>query len=484
MERKSLSRRLRRIAAAAIGAIALLGATAGTASATQAEYDRGYELGLEAYKYGLPPLTINKTYLNQTSIDVSNGQGFGPVNRFNPVREFTDPDDRSVVAPNYDTLYSIAWLDLKRKPRVIHIPRVKNRYYVIPLMDPYTNQFKELGSVNKTKPGDYAVVGPDDANVDLPKGVKRIRSAYNRVFIIMRVYADESDPRDFDEVHKIQNKTTITPLNKYGKPGWKPQQPSNPDTTVDDPGLPTGMAYYDKLGELLKRYPPPAEDAAELTKLSEIGVGPGMTPSTDSSLSPDTVRGMTDAVADGDTSVVQDATQDYLAGFKAHNGYLVVPTGTYGTDYRRRAMVTRLGFGALTPAQAIYPLAQVDTNVGPLTGDKRYVLHVPAGQFPPVSKQGFWSLTLYDLDGYLVPNPIDRYLINDRTDLHVNPDGSVDLYVQSTQPSDPVQAQNWLPSPAGQRFRLLWRLYATKSGQIDGVLAGTGWQPPTITPVP
>ena len=96
----------------------------------------------------------------------------------------------------------------------------------------------------------------------------------------------------------------------------------------------------------------------------------------------------------------------------------------------------------------------------------------------------FWSLTLYDLAGFLVPNPIDRYVINDRTDLHYNADGSLDLYVQSTQPADPAQAQNWLPSPAGERFRLIWRLYATKPDQIQGVLDGSGWTPPAITAVP
>jgi hypothetical protein len=487
MERKSRASRTRRIAGIALAAGATLAALAtGTAAASQAEYDQGLALGTEAYKYGLPLVTTNKTYLNQTSVNVSNGRGFGPVNRFNSVRQFSTPDDRSVVAPNFDTLYSIACLDLKKQPQVIHVPKIKHRYYVIPLLDPYTENFGNLGSVEKTKPGDYAIVGPNDATTKLPKGVKRIKSNYDRVWIIMRTYADESDSGDFNAVHKIQNQTTITPLNKFGKKGWKPPKPKNPDTTVEDPGLPTGMAYFDKLGELLKRYPPPAADAPELAKLAQIGVGPGMTPSTNAGLSADTVRGMTDAVAGGDASVVADATADYVAGFAAHNGYLTVPTGNYGTDYRLRAEVTRLGLGALPPEQAIYPLGQVDHTLAPLSGDKRYVLHIPAGQLPPVSPtKGFWSLTLYDLDGFLVPNPIDRYLINDRTDLHANSDGSVDLYVQSTQPTDPDQAQNWLPSPAGQRFRLLWRLYATLPDQVQGVLDGTpGWTPPAITPVP
>jgi len=476
-----IARRLRRGAIALALALAIPGLAAQSASATQEEYDQGYEIGLEAYKYGLPIVTMSKTYRNQTSVDVANGRGFGPPNQFNPVRQFATPDDTSVVAPNFDTLYNIAWLNLQKEPLIIHVPKIKNRYFVIPLMDPYTEDFKNLGSVNKTKPGDYAIVGPDEKNVKLPKGVKRIDSDYNRVWSIERIYAD-TNKSDIKKVHKYQNQTTVTPLSKYGKNGWKPKTPKNPDTTVDNPPLPSGMAYYDRLGKQLDRYPPPAADDEELAKLSEIGVGPGMTPSTDTSLSPDTVAGMEAAVADGRDAVAADITTRYLTAFQAHNGYLVTSTGSYGTDYDFRAMVTQIGLGALLPNEAIYPVAQLDRTYGALNGDKSYVIHIPEGQLPPV--KAFWSLTMYDTAGFLIPNPIDRYVINDRTDLHENADGSIDLYLQSSEPSDPDQAQNWLPSPAGENFRLLWRLYATKSGAIDGILDGTGWTPPAITRVP
>ena len=106
------------------------------------------------------------------------------------------------------------------------------------------------------------------------------------------------------------------------------------------------------------------------------------------------------------------------------------------------------------------------------------MLHIPAGDLPPV--HGFWSLTMYDPNGFFVPNPLERYVINDRSDLHHNPDGSIDLYVQQAKPSNPTQAQNWLPAPTGN-FRLIWRLYDTTSAK-RGILNGTGWQPPKIQP--
>lgn len=477
----------RRLGVAAAAAALLTATLAGVGlqpatAADESAYDRGYRLGLEAYKYGLPLVTTEKTFLNQTSIDVSNGRGFGPVNQFNPVRQFIEPQDRSVVAPNLDTLYSIAWLDLSKGPQVVHIPKIKDRYFVVPLMSPYTENFANLGSVDGTPAGDYAIVGPHDANLPLPKHVTRVTSPYDRVWIIERVYADNNSAKDVAEVNKIQDEITVFPLSEYPRKNWTPPAPANPNTTVTDPGMPKGMAFYDELGDLLAEFPPPAADQPMLDELAAIGVGPGKHPSTDASLDADTVAGMTAAVAAGPAAVLADAQGMYAQGFTRFNGYLVTPTGTYGTDYRLRAVVTQVGLGALRPEQSVYPLALLDRTGKPLTGATKYVVHVAAGQLPPVSATGFWSMTLYDNDGFIVANPIDRYTINNRTPLHYNADGSFDLYIQNERPTDPAQAQNWLPAPAGG-FRIIWRTYGTEPSQIPGILDGTGWKAAAIMPV-
>lgn len=469
-------------AAAALVAVSLAGGTTAPAVAGPATpYDTGYQIGLDAYRYGLPLLTTDKTFRNQTSIDVPNGHGFGPVNRFNPIRSFTTPEDRSVVAPNLDTLYSIAWLNLSKQPQVIHVPRVEDRYFVIPLMTPYTENFANLGSVEHTAPGDYAIVGPHQRHVRLPAGVTRVRSPYDRVWSIERIYADNDSAADQRQVHRIQDAITVTPLSRYGDRGWSPATPRHPDTTVDTPTVPTGMAFYDRLGKQLAKFPPPAADQPVLDELAQIGVGPGERPSTDPSLDPDLVAGMEAAVAAGPASVLGDAQAMYGQTFSTFNGYLVTPTGSYGTDYRLRAVVTQVGLGALRSNQSIYPLALLDRTGAPLSGAKKYVVHIPAGGLPPVTDDGFWSMTVYDNDGFIVPNPIHRYAVNDRTDLHTNADGSIDIYVQATPPTDPDQAQNWLPTPAGG-FRILWRLYGTRAAAIPGVLDGSGWRAPAILP--
>lgn len=467
------------LTALAFGSLA--GASIPAANAADSgDYQRGYDLGMAAYKYGLPLITIDKTFQHHTSINVPNGRGLGPVNQFSPVREFATPEDRSVVAPNFDTLYNIAWLDLSDEPQVIHVPKIKGRYYVIPMLDPYTENFANLGSVEKTPAGDYAVVGPDDADIDLPKHVTRIESPYDRVFIIMRTYASNTDQRDIAEVNRLHDHTTVVPLSKYPRKNWTPAPPAVVDTEVNDPGLPAGMAYFDRLSALMAEFPPPAADQPLLDEIAEIGVGAGLTPSQDPSLSEETVAGMVQATKDAPAVIRGDVNALYGEGFAAHNGYLVTATGNYGTDYRLRAVVTQVGFGALPPEQAIYPLAVVDRFGAPLTGAKRYKLHIPAGGLPPVD--GFWSFTMYDRDGFLVPNELDRYVLNDRSELHYNEDGSLDLYLQHDKPTDPDQAANWLPAPEGELY-VLWRMYALQTPAIPGVLDGTGWQPPAIIPV-
>lgn len=477
MKAVSAGRRLRAAAGIAIG-LASIVAGVGPAAAASPDYTYGYTLGLEAWKYGLPLVKMDQTFRTQTSIEKSDGRGRGPVNRFNHVKVLANASAHDVVAPNNDTPYSIAWLDLKHQPMVIHIPRV-NRYFVIPLYDPYTENFTNLGSVKKTAPGDYVITGPGQHKVKIPKGTHRIRTSYDRVWIIGRTLCYGQS--DLANTNKIQDRYTITPLSRYGT-GFRPKLPKNPDTTADNVPTPAGLAFFDKLSYLLSRFPPPKADQAELAQLAQIGVGPGKRPSTDPSLSADTKQGMVDAVAAGPGVLQAAVVQSYVAGFAAHNGWLVSAAGRYGTDYDYRAIITQIGLGALQPAQAIYPLSQTDNTLAALNGANDYMIHFAPGQLPPV--EAFWSLTLYDSSAFLVPNPINRYAIGDRTDLDYNPDGSLDVYVQSTQPADPAKVKNWLPSPAGANFRLIMRLYETRPDQIQGILDGSGWDPPTITAVP
>ena len=188
---------------------------------------------------------------------------------------------------------------------------------------------------------------------------------------------------------------------------------------------------------------------------------------------------MRDAVTEGPANVQAQIAKHYVDEFGLHNGYLMANIGNYGTDYALRAMTDKIGVGALKPKIAIYAFTQTANDLTPLVGGSRYVLHLPADQLPIPAKQ-FWSVTMYDSDMFLVPNPIDRYLINNRSDLHYNPDGSLDIYVQSEQPADPQQAQNWLPSPPRAVASGSSGASTSPARPGRGSSTARGWQPPKV----
>jgi hypothetical protein len=149
--------------------------------------------------------------------------------------------------------------------------------------------------------------------------------------------------------------------------------------------------------------------------------------------------------------------------------------GRYGTDYLNRASIARWGLGALPNEDAIYPSIDHDAQGRPFSGANQYVMHIPKSALPPV--RAFWSMTLYDADGYFAPNAINRYAIGDRDRLKYNDDGSLDVYIQSARPAED-RAANWLPAPVGE-FNLTLRLYWPKPEALSGA-----WTPPSVRRVP
>ena len=448
--------------------------------AQAAEYQRALSLGTQAYVYGYPLLDTDRVFRTSTSVNVPDGAGGGPVNRFSHIRRLANPADRTVVAPNHDTLYSMAWLDLTRQPIVAHMPMVRGRFVVFELLDPYTENFAEIGSVGHPA-GNYAIAGPA-WHGRLPHGVKEIRSPYTRVWIIGRTYIRNA--ADTPNVVKIQNEYALTPLGSWGKP----QRPTPPKRvhkrpkSFTVPGTQAGqnpLAFFDALGDQLKRFPPPAADHPLLAQLAKVGIGPGRHPSSETRLDAATRQGLHDAVAAGAKQIAADVQVDFVTMAPSHNGWLVARTGTYGTDYKTRAIVDSIGLGAPLSSLAIYPFTVTDRDLHPLNGASRYVAHFSRRDLPfPV--KAFWSLTLYDAHGFFVPNPAKVYLINNRSRVHYNADGSLDIYVQPAPPADSLQRRNWLPSPAGRAFRLIMRLYKPKN--VAGIISGGSWQPPTVLP--
>jgi hypothetical protein len=208
---------------------------------------------------------------------------------------------------------------------------------------------------------------------------------------------------------------------------------------------------------------------------ASVGIGPGRAPTTER-LDAATRAGLLAGLQAGRRQVADYARRIKQSSERTHNGWLVPPaaTGNYGMNYLLRAYIAANALGANVPAEAIYPFAFVDHALAPLTGAHRYLLHFARGELPPVN--AFWSLTMYDKQLFLVPNPINRYAVGDRTlSLRRNGDGSLDILLQHAAPR--AGRGNWLPAPAGP-FALALRLYQPKPSVLSG-----RWPLPTITRV-
>ena len=460
--------------------------------AQKAEYDQALAVGTQGYVYGHPVLNTERVFQTHISVNVCDGRGHGPVNTFCAFLNLADPNDRTVVAPNTDGLYTAAWLDLEPMPLVVHVPDTGSRFNVVPLLSPWQENFAIMGNgaAGILPPGDYLIKGPGSRGFGPDRGLSVIDSPYDRVWIIMRT--ELNGPEDLDAVHAIQAAATITPLNKWDKnKPYVPRVPKHQDTTLNDatiPGTQPGedpLDFFDALNAEMGRFQPPAADQPTLDQLATVGIGPGLkAPSKNKKLSDATLAGLRDSVAAGEARVDLLLSQAIAAGFTAHNGYFVAPIGNYGTNYNLRAIVDRVGLGALPTNVAIYPLGLTDRLGAQLNGaTKRYVAHfnAPSGPLPHLPFPGrFWSLTMYDADFFLVPNSFDRWVLNKNSDLHYNADGSLDLYLQTGAPTDPDQFKNWLPAPAGP-FNLIWRI-TSPDNAAQGILDGTGWTAATILP--
>ena len=450
--------------------ILVMTSTACKSKNSQIGYEEAYDIGLQAYTYGLPLLETNKTFLSMTG-----GQS-DQVNQFKHVRSFNDSNSKVVVAPGASGLSSIAWLDLTKEAQVLHIPEVTGHYFVLALLDPYTEDVCNLGSAHQTPAGDYVICGPSQHGISLPAGTSQINVDYNRIWIIGSTQV--KDLNDIPSVNKIQDGFTITPFSKYGTDYQSPpfEQPNIIPTKYD---IPTGLEYFEALCQLMQQFPPPEADKEQLKAFKSVGIGPGLRPSQDHGLSAEIIRGLTNAADAGQGKIKTDTGVVYEESAKKHNGYLLGGFGTYGTNYQLRAVVAEIGLGAFSSDQTIFALTLSDQSMKPLNGSSRYVMHMT--EVPPATEG--WSITVYDTKGQLIQNPINRHEFSDSSIMIKNNDGSIDIFFQANQPAEASEAENWLPVKSGQGFQVIFRLMAPEQDSIKGILEGRGWQPPFLSSV-
>jgi hypothetical protein len=292
----------------------------------------------------------------------------------------------------------------------------------------------------------------------------RIDAPTPDVCIIGRTKTD--GPADYDAVHKIQASYKITPLSQWGKHSVEPE--FKPDPSVDMKTPPKVQVdtmpaekYFAYAAELLALHPPHVTDQPIIARLERAGFEVGKSFDLEKA----------DSAVKAGFASAPEAAQKLMAWkiptmARVANGWSMNTDtmGVYGNYYLKRAIVAQQGLGANVPEDAIYPLNLADSEGKPLDGANNYTIHFDKSQIPPV--EAFWSITLYDSDGFQVANPLNRFAVSSWMPFKYDTDGSLTLYFQNESPGED-KAANWLPAPKGP-FNLTMRLYAPKSDALTG----------------
>ncbi|HIE1866398.1 DUF1254 domain-containing protein [Pseudomonas aeruginosa] len=404
----------------------------------------------DTYLFGYPLVIMELTKQYHLA------RGETVLNQLNHSTSFPNYRFNSVVAPNVDTLYSVAHLDLRAAPVVLSIPETHGHYYMMPILDAWTNVVASPGTRTIGEDArEFLIAGPTWQG-EPPPGTQLIRVPTQMAWIIGRFKSN--GPRDYEQINSLQSQFRVQPLSHSGGttvaevvsahlPAMNTRQP--PDQQIADWSQ---DEYFATLCVLLSDNPPTAADTALLSRARDTGLlgrdcqaHQSTWQRLGSSLG---YRKVTDLLAHA------DELQQKMPG--ANGWKISYDLGDYADRYPQRALVAKLGLGANTADDAIYPNTRVDKDGQPLHGNQRYIIHFDKAQLPPV--KAFWSLTLYNTQLFLVDNPINRYALGDRDDLRYNADGSLDLYIQKDAPEQPERRSNWLPAPPSE-FSLYLRLY-------------------------
>ncbi len=431
-----------------------------------------HAIGVEAYVYLYPLVTMEITRRQLCSGPADAQPGRGPAGMFHHIRSFPAADFKVVVRPNFDTLYSSAWLDVSAEPLVVSAADSEGRYFLLPMLDMWTDVFAAPGT--RTSGGDaqaFAVCTPEWTG-DLPAGVRRIDAPTPVVWLVGRTQTN--GPADYAAVHAFQDALSITPLSAWGASAPEPAVLDDPayDTTTPPLELVNAMSardYFALGAELMRTHRPHATDWGIVARMGRAGLVAGEP--FDLAEQPAAVQAALTAAPEAGLRLL-GVQMSHIAPVVGGWMNPVDGLGVYGNSYARRAAVSMVGLGANQPVDAVYPLLVADADGAPLDGSHAYVLHFDADGLPPVD--AFWSVTMYDADGFQVANEIDRFAIGDRDALTFNGDGSLDLYLQHANPGPDV-ASNWLPAPAAGALGVTMRLYAPRESVLSGA-----WTPPPV----
>lgn len=369
--------------------------------------------------------------------------GRAPFNRIAHSPRTWTHADRDFNTPTVDLLYSNAWIDLRAGPVLLDVPP-RSRFFVVELLDAWTNNFLNLGTRNvPAKGARYALLGPDTPEHVVPAGCIVVQCPTALVWLLGRVIVD--DAADLPAACAVQQGFRL-----HGEPVQAPFQSLAQWQDTGD----TARDFHANLARALADFPPRAGQQApfELLAAAHIRLGDLAT------LRSATAEGLRLAHAEGMALIEGHAQTASRAPWRYSTRL-----GRFGNDFMLRAATAWKGIGALSADEALYAAADYDSQGEPLDGRRAYRIRLPDGGQLPVD--AFWSITLYGSDRFLAANALGRHALGSRSGLQAQADGSVSLHVGHRQPDAPLP--NWLPAPEGP-FYLVLRLYHPRAELLEG----------------
>lgn len=416
-----------------------------------------------AYIYAVPLVIMEATFERRRNV-ITHGNTL-----------VTDKD-RHVVRPGVDFVFSNIRMDLLTSPMVLSVPGSKSTKYpqgtycTYQIADAYTNSPNLLGTgfIGGNDPGEYLIAGPGYKG-KTPHGMYRIDVPTNMAWICVRHLCNGEE--DLPKIRQRQQQIQLTPLleDVYVQRVF-PDFPAKKDIPVNmfrSLGL---GEYFNLYNRLALENPPYPYDMPLLTELAQYGIGPGkwfdINRFGDISGLESKVLALADAQLKSRARSVRTVINNW--------SYSAPHMANFGADYHYRAFIAIHGLMANPAEMAVYLTASKDSEGQPLSGQNRYRLHFDKGVLPPVKQFGFWSLTAYGSDDFLIPNKYDRFRIGSAQNARPNPDGSLTCYIQNDAPGDQSLFDNFLPCGDGP-FDLAFRIYLPEAEVLD-----YSWKPPAI----
>lgn len=422
----------------------------------------------DAYMFTFPLVLLDATKIKTTNtVEATNKQA--PENQLIHARKLADADSKDVVTPNVDTIYSQAFLNLEDTAMVYKTPPAEDRFCTTELLDAYTN----CEAILYASGVKFLLTGPGFEG-EVPEEMDEIPVSTNTVWLLTRTEVKDAD--DLENIYALQEQMELVPLDVYlSGEDYEPQEGSFDEENNFVPiehVLGMGIKeYFDKANELLEKNPPAKEDADMMARIAGAGIGPGM--QFDEGILPEGAQQKWQGMLDSfDENMLKKSAQ-FIKKMGAWT-YTGEPIAEFGTEYAYRALIAKEGLGANPVYVAIYPKAATDDDGDALDGSDAYVIHFESDGFPPLLEDGFWSITAYGEDDFLIDNELNKYSISDRSDFTLNEDGSLDIFVQPDAPTDESMQKNWLPVKEG-RFHVYLRIYMP-----DTQALAEGWTAPSI----